>query len=90
MAWDWIEKGAKRLQEIGGEYKQHQALIERLLTLDPVAAQLEVSQLWPSLDDRGRAGVKMTLAGLTLSQPSKGGFPRDERPRAPRNALCSA
>ena len=67
MAWDWIEKGAKRLQEIGGEYKQHQALVERLLTLDPVAAQLEVSQLWPAMDDRARAGVKMTLAGLTLS-----------------------
>ena len=62
-----MEKGAKRLQEIGGEYKQHQALVERLLTLDPVAAQLEVSQLWPAMDDRARAGVKMTLAGLTLS-----------------------
>ena len=67
MAWDWIEKGAKRLQEIGDEYKQHHALVERLLTLDPVAAQLEVSQLWPSINDRARAGVKMTLAGLTLS-----------------------
>jgi hypothetical protein len=67
MAWDWIEKGAKRLQEIGGEYKQHQALVERLLTLDPTAAQIEVSQLWPAMDDRARAGVKMTLAGLTLS-----------------------
>jgi hypothetical protein len=67
MAWDWIEKGAKRLQEIGGEYKQHQALVERLLTLDPIAAQLEVSQLWPAMDDRTRAGIKMTLAGLTLS-----------------------
>jgi hypothetical protein len=67
MAWDWIEKGAKRLQEIGGEYKQHQALVERLLTLDPVAAQLEMSQLWPAMNDRARAGVKMTLAGLTLS-----------------------
>src|ERR1051325_8656859 len=67
MAWDWIEKGAKRLQEIGGEYKQHQALGERLLTLDSIAAQLEVSRLWPAMDDRARAGVKMTLAGLTLS-----------------------
>jgi hypothetical protein len=67
MAWDWVQKGAKRLQEIGDEYKQHQALVERLLTLDAVAAQLEVSQLWPTLDDRGRAGLKMTLAGLTLS-----------------------
>jgi hypothetical protein len=67
MAWDWIEKGAKRLQEIGGEYKQHQALVERLLALDPTAAQIEISQLWPAMDDRARAGVKMTLAGLTLS-----------------------
>jgi len=67
MAWEWLEKGAKRLQSIGDEYKQHQALVERLLTLDPVAAQLEVSQLWPTLDDGARAGLKMTLAGLTLS-----------------------
>jgi hypothetical protein len=67
MAWDWIEKGAKRLQEIGGEYKQHHALVERLLALDPVAAQLEIANLWPTLDDRARAAVKMTLAGVTLS-----------------------
>lgn len=67
MAWNWIEKGAKRLQEIGGEYKQHHALVERLLTLDPVAAQLEVTQLWPTLDDRARAALNMTLAGVTLS-----------------------
>ena len=67
MTWDWIEKGARRLQEIGGEYKQHHALVERLLTLDPVAAQLEITQLWPTLDDRARAAVKMTLAGITLS-----------------------
>lgn len=67
MAWDWIEKGAKRLQELGGEYKQHHALVERLLTLDPVAAQLELSQLWPAMDDRARAALKMTLAGMTLS-----------------------
>ena len=67
MAWEWLEKGAKRLQEIGDEYKQHYALVERLLTLDPVAAQLELSRLWPTLDDRGRASMRMTLAGLTLS-----------------------
>jgi hypothetical protein len=67
MAWDWIEKGAKRLQELGDEYKQHHALVERLLTLDPVAAQLEVSRVWPTMDDRARAAVKMTLAGLALS-----------------------
>src|SRR5690242_19409999 len=67
MAWDWIEKGAKRLQEIGDEYKQHHALVERLLTLEPVAAQLELTQLWSTLDDRSRAALKMTLAGVTLS-----------------------
>ena len=67
MVWDWIDKGAKRLQELGDEYKQHHALVERLIALDPVAAQIEVSRLWPSMDDRARAGVKMTLAGLTLS-----------------------
>jgi hypothetical protein len=72
MAWDWIEKGAKRLQEIGGEYKEHQALVERLLALDPVAAQLEVTRLWPAMPERARAGVKMTLAGVTLSHQAAG------------------
>ena len=68
MAWDWIEKGAKRLQELGGEYKQHQALVERLVALEPAAAQEEMTRAWQAMDDRARAGVKMTLAGLTLSQ----------------------
>ena len=67
MAWEWLEKGAKRLQDIGDEYKQHHALVEHLLTLDSVAAQLEVSRLWPTLGERSRSGLKMTLAGLTLS-----------------------
>jgi hypothetical protein len=68
MAWDWFEKGAKRLQELGGEYKQHMALIERLLTLDSATARDEVLRTWPAMDERARAGVKMTLASLTLSQ----------------------
>jgi hypothetical protein len=67
MVWDWLDKGAKRLQELGDQYKQHHALLERLIALDPVAAQLEVSRLWPSMDDRARAAMRMTLAGLTLS-----------------------
>ena len=67
MAWEWLEKGAKRLQDIGDEYRQHHALVERLLTVDPVTAQLEVSRLWPTLDERARAGLKMTLAGVALS-----------------------
>jgi hypothetical protein len=94
MAWDWIEKGAKRLQEIGDEYKQHHALVERLLTLDPVAAQLEVSQLWPSMDDRARSGVKMTLAGLTLSHQaaaaSAEAAQRSERLKALQAAIDQA
>ena len=68
MAWDWIEKGARRLQELGGEYKQHHALVERLVALEPAAAQEEMTRAWQAMDDRARAGVKMTLAGLTLSQ----------------------
>ena len=68
MAWDWVEKGAKRLQELGGEYKQHHALVERLVALEPAAAQEEMTRAWQAMDDRARAGVKMTLAGLTLSQ----------------------
>ena len=68
MAWDWIEKGTKRLQELGGEYKQHHALVERLLTLDPAAAQDELTRAFLVMDSRARAGMKMTLAGLALSQ----------------------
>ena len=68
MAWDWIEKGTKRLQELGGEYKQHHALVERLVALEPAAAQEEMTRAWQAMDDRARAGVKLTLAGLTLSQ----------------------
>ena len=68
MAWDWIEKGAKRLQELGGDYKQHHALIERLLMIDPAAAQEELRRAGLAMDDRARAGVKLTLAGLVLSQ----------------------
>jgi hypothetical protein len=41
--------------------------VERLLTLDDVAAQVELSRLWPTLNERSRSGLKMTLAGLTLS-----------------------
>ena len=68
MAWDWIEKGTKRLQELGSEYKQHHALVERLLLLDPEVARDELLRRWPAMDDRMRAGMKMTVAGLTLSQ----------------------
>jgi hypothetical protein len=68
MAWDWIEKGTKRLQELGGEYKQHHALVERLLVRDPAAARDELTRAWLAMDSRARAGMKMTLAGLALSQ----------------------
>src|ERR1044071_5793417 len=84
MAWDWIEKGAKRLQEIGGEYKQHQALVERLLTLDSIAAQLEVSRLWPAMDDRARArGCKKASACPALSASARQGKRRGAGARDP-------
>lgn len=68
MAWDWIEKGSKRLQELGGEYKQHQVLVERLLGLDPAEARSELARAWLEMDGRARAGLKMTLAARALSQ----------------------
>ena len=86
MAWDWIEKGSRRLHELGGEYKQHHALVERLLTLEPAAADEEIMRAWRAMDERARAGLKMTLAGLTLSQqavaPSATAKPRLERLKA--------
>ena len=94
MPWDWIEKGAKRLHDLGDEYKQHHALVEQLLTLDPVAAQLELSRLWPTMDERARAGVKMTLAGLTLSHQTATASPeaaqRAERLKALHAAIEQA
>lgn len=91
MVWDWIDKGARRLQELGDEYKQHHALVERLIALDPVAAHVEVSRLWPSMDDRARAALRMTLAGLTLSHQTAAASPeaaqRAERLKALHAAI---
>jgi hypothetical protein len=91
MVWDWIDKGAKRLQELGDEYKQQHTLVERLIALDPVAAQVEVSRLWPSMDDRARAALRMTLAGLTLSHQTAAASPeaaqRTERLKALHAAI---
>src|SRR6187401_794419 len=67
-AWEWLAKGAKRVQELGAEYTQHAAIVERLLTLDAEAAAQQFSQVWQTLDDRSRAALKMTVAGLTLKQ----------------------
>jgi hypothetical protein len=68
MVWDWIEKGTRRLQDLGGEYKQHHALVERLLALDPPAAHEELARALQPMDDRARAALKMTLAGLSFTQ----------------------
>jgi len=72
---DWISKGAKRVQELGSEYKQHHALVERLLALDQAAAQDELTRAWLSMDERARAGFKMTLAGLSLGQQTASASP---------------
>ena len=86
MAWDWIEKGTRRLHELGDQYKQHHALVERLLTLESAPAEEELTRACQGMDDRTRAGLKMTLAGLTLSQqaaaPGTTASPRLERLRA--------
>ncbi len=66
MPWDWIAKGAKRIEDIGAEYTQHAAFLERLLALEPGAADDEFGRAWPAMSATGHAGVKMTLAGLTL------------------------
>ena len=75
MAWDWIERGTRRLHELGGDYKRHHALVERLLTLEPAMAEGELARAWQEMDGRARAGVKMTLAGLNLSQQASASGP---------------
>lgn len=75
MMWDWLAKGAKRVQELGAEYKQHAATVERLLTLDPEEAAQEFARVWPAMDERSRAGLKMTVAGLALAQQGKSKSP---------------
>lgn len=65
---DWISKGAKRVQELGAEYKQHHTLLERLLALETAIARDELTRAWIGMDDRARASFKMTLAGLLLGQ----------------------
>jgi hypothetical protein len=78
MAWDWLEKGTRRLQDLGVEYKQHYALVERLLTLEPAAAQEELARAWDAMNGRARAGLQMTLAGLTLSRQTVGSGDNDK------------
>ena len=94
MAWDWLEKGAKRLQDLGAEYKQHHALLERLLMLEPPAARNELLQAWAAMDERSRAAMQMTLAGLTLSQQAAAASPaaktRSERLKALRAVVEQA
>src|SRR5262245_10826824 len=76
---DWISKGAKRVQELGAEYKQHHTLIERLLTLDTPAAQDELTRAWMTMDDRARGGFKMTLGGLLLGQQATPSSPEAKK-----------
>jgi endonuclease/exonuclease/phosphatase family metal-dependent hydrolase len=94
MAWDWIEKGTKRLGELGGEYKHHRQRLERLLLLDPEAARRELLSAWSTMDERSRAGMKMTLAGLALTQQaatsSASAQTRGERLKALQAVLADA
>jgi hypothetical protein len=72
MVWDWLAKSAARVQEMSAEYKLHHALVERLLTLDESAAANGLTLAWREMDDRGRAGLTMTLAGMALRQQAAG------------------
>jgi hypothetical protein len=61
---------------------QHAATVERLLTLDPEEAAPQFSLVWRAMDDRSRAAVKMTVAGLMLKQQAVSTTPRPPRARS--------
>ena len=68
MAWEWVTKKARKATELDAEYKSHSSLIDRLSELPPDTSFPEIERTWASLDDRARAGFKMTLGALILKQ----------------------
>jgi hypothetical protein len=75
MAWDWIAKGAKKVQELGAEYKQHAATVEHLLTLESEPATQEFAHAWSAMDERTRSSFTMTVASLALAHQGAGKTP---------------
>ena len=68
MAWEWVTKKARKAAELDAEYKSHSSLIDRLSELPPDTSYPEIERTWSTLDDRARAGFKMTLSALILKQ----------------------
>ena len=68
MAWEWVTNKARKAVELDAEYKSHSSLIDRLCELPEDASYPEIERTWSTLDDRARAGFKMTLGALILKQ----------------------
>lgn len=68
MAWEWVTNSARKAAELGAEYLKHSSLIDRLVQLPPDAADADIQRTWPTLDERARSGLKMTLGAQILKQ----------------------
>ena len=93
MAWEWVTNKARRAVELDAEYKSHSSLIDRLSELPEDTSYPEVERTWATLDDRARAGFKMTLGALILKQQAirtPAGKARLEKLVALRNGIDRA
>ena len=68
MAWEWVTNKARKAGELDAEYKSHSSLIDRLCELPEDTSYPEIERTWSTLDDRARAGLKVTLGALILKQ----------------------
>ena len=93
MAWEWVTKKARKAVELDAEYKSHSSLIDRLSELPQDTSYPEIERTWSTLDDRARAGFKMTLGALILKQQAvrtPAGKARLEKLVALRNGIDRA
>ena len=93
MAWEWVTNKARRAVELDAEYKSHSSMIDRLSELPEDTSYPEVERTWATLDDRARAGFKMTLGALILKQQAirtPAGKARLEKLVALRNGIDRA
>ena len=68
MAWGLDREGRQAPAGTGRRIQAAPRAGRTAGRVEPAAAQEEMTRAWQAMDDRARAGVKMTLAGLTLSQ----------------------
>ena len=66
--WDWLAKGAKKAMELGAEYLQNAALVERLLALPVEEASAQLRAAVAAMDERAYKGFSLSLLGLIASQ----------------------